>query len=221
MNYFENVKSAEEIKAKYKELVKKYHPDVYGEKGNDILKEIHNQLETAIKNVDKNFFNSTETIDTDDLRAKKEELLKEALKYIFPEGALMALYWQNNLRPCNHKNPATEHNFSGWNIWTLEIQMLKKGYKSSNWSTFAQYREAKNFVDKGQVGTKLTLAIFGKGKDDKGEEKQELKYFKGYTVFNYEQTKEFNGTLQIEDKKEKQETNKIVDKWADKYAVIA
>ena len=27
-NYFENVKTSEELKAAYKELVKKYHPDV-------------------------------------------------------------------------------------------------------------------------------------------------------------------------------------------------
>ena len=49
-NYFENCKNNEELKATYKELVKKYHPDIYGEKGNDILKEIHNQLEKALKN---------------------------------------------------------------------------------------------------------------------------------------------------------------------------
>lgn len=36
-NYFNNCKTSEELKATYKALVKKYHPDVYGEKGNDIL----------------------------------------------------------------------------------------------------------------------------------------------------------------------------------------
>ena len=222
MYYFENCKTSEEVKNTYKDLVKKYHPDIYGEKGNEILKEIHNQLEKAISEVDKNYFNCENTIDTDEIRAKKEELVNEALKHLFPEGTLLALYWQNNIKPCNHKNPMTKHNFSGWNVWTLEIQMIKKGYKSSDWSTFAQYKEAKNFVDKGQSGTKLTLAVFGKTKDENGEEKQELKYFKGYTVFNYEQTKEFNGTLQIEDKQElKLETNKTLENWTNKYAVIA
>ena len=37
-NYFENCKTNEELKATYKQLAKKYHPDVYGEKGNDIFK---------------------------------------------------------------------------------------------------------------------------------------------------------------------------------------
>ncbi len=190
-NYFENCKTSEEIKATYKELVKKYHPDIFGEKGNEILKDIHSQLEKAIKNVDKNFFNATNTIDADEIRIKKEELLKEALKYSFPEGALLGLYWENNIRPCNHKNPITKHNFSGWNVWSLEISMLQNGFKSSDWSTFAQYKESKNFVDKGQKGTHLTLAVFGKEKDENGEEKETFRFFRGYTVFNYEQSKEF------------------------------
>lgn len=208
MNYFENCKTQEEVKIQYKELVKKYHPDIYGEKGNEILKEIHNQLEQVIKNIDKSCFDGTETVETDEIRRKKEELLKEALKYTFPEGALMALYWENRIKPCNHINPITEHNFSGWNIWTLEIKMLQKGYKSAKWSTFAQYKEIKNFVDKGQNGTKLTLAVFGKSKDkdENGEEKTELKYFKGYTVFNYEQTKEY---LKPEEMKQLQEVKQL------------
>lgn len=48
-NYFEKCRTEQELKATYKQLVKKFHPDVYGEKGNEILKEIHNQLEKAVK----------------------------------------------------------------------------------------------------------------------------------------------------------------------------
>ena len=54
-NYFQNCKSSEDLKATYKQLVKKYHPDIYGVKGNEILKEIHNQLEKAVKNIDVNY----------------------------------------------------------------------------------------------------------------------------------------------------------------------
>lgn len=188
-NYFENAKTKDEIKAKYKELAKKYHPDVYGEAGNEILKEVHNQLEKAIKNADKDYFKIEDYKETNDIRAKKEELVKEALNYPFPEGALLALYWENRLKPCNHKNPLSKHNFSGWNIWSLEISMVLNGYYSSNWSTFAQYRDAKNFVAKGQKGTHLTLAVYKKEKDEKGEEIDKFIYYTGYKVFNYEQTK--------------------------------
>ena len=55
-NYFENCKTSVELKNTYKELVKKFHPDIYGEKGNEILKEIHNQLEKATRKIDKGFF---------------------------------------------------------------------------------------------------------------------------------------------------------------------
>ena len=110
-NYFENLKTKDEIKARYKELAKKYHPDVYGEEGNEILKEVHNQLEKAIKNADKDYFRMEDYTETADIRAKKEELVKEALNYPFSEGALLALYWENRLRPCNHKNPLSKHNF--------------------------------------------------------------------------------------------------------------
>ncbi|MBR1620273.1 DUF1738 domain-containing protein [bacterium] len=189
-NYFENVKTTDEIKSRYKELVKKYHPDIYGDEGNEILKEIHNQLERVLKNGDKGYFQQTSDVkDTDDIRNLKKELVKEALRYTFPEGALLALYWENHIRPCNHKNPLSEHEFSGWNIWSLEISMVINDFHSSDWSTFAQYREAKNFVDKGQKGTRLTLAVYGKEKDENGEETEELKFYKGYSVFNFEQTK--------------------------------
>ena len=33
--------------------------------------------------------------------------------------------------------------------------------------------------------------VYGKEKDEEGEEKETFKFFRGYTVFNYEQTKEF------------------------------
>lgn len=191
-NYFENLKTKDEIKTRYKELAKKYHPDVYGEEGNEILKEVHNQLEKAIKNADKDYFKPGDYTDTADIRAKKEELVKEALNYPFSEGALLALYWENRLRPCNHKNPLSKHNFSGWNIWSLEISMVLNGFYSSDWSTFAQYRDAKNFVEKGQKGTRLTLAVHKKVKNENGEEEEKFVYYTGYTVFNYEQTKAVN-----------------------------
>ena len=68
--------SSEEIKSAYKQLAKKYHPDIFGEKGNDILKEIHNQLEKAIKNIDKkgynDLYNDSDIEESEEIRAKKD-----------------------------------------------------------------------------------------------------------------------------------------------------
>lgn len=233
-NYFDKAKTAAELKAIYKELVKKYHPDVYGEKGNDILKDIHNQLEKAVKKVDTHYtayscdYENLDINETPETKALKKELLERALKYAFPEGALFALYWQNGLRPGNHRNPLTKHNFSGWNIWTLEISMLKNDYESCEWSTFPQYREDKKSVRKGEHGTYITLAICSKKKKDEDEETDEIKdkvYYKGYTVFNKEQIRELN-TPVIEFKKaipvlNKVSGQKVLNTWSNKYEVMA
>lgn len=191
-NYFTNCKTQEELKATYKELVKTYHPDIYGEKGNDILKEIHAQLEKAVRNIDKNFFNDyieSDSNENEETKTKKQELVKEALKYTFPEGVLFALYWENRIKPYNHRNPLTKHNFTGWNIWSLEIEMVLKGYNKPEWSTFNQYKDNNNSITKGEHGKKITLAIISKGKDEDEEQETKSKvYYKGYTVFNIAQT---------------------------------
>lgn len=237
-NYFSNCKNEDELKATYKQLVKKFHPDVYGEKGNDILKEIHNQLEKAVKNIN-TAYKMSDYIDVDiketpEELERKKELLKEAKKYVFPEGALFALYWQNNLRPANHRNPLTKHNFSGWNIWTLEIKRLESGYNSCLWSTFAQYKTAKNSVKKGEKSTYITLAIFSKPKeteeDDNETEQKSKVYYKGYSVFNSEQTRAAEDgepaaipeVKQISMKKTtKDYEQKTLNLWQEKYQVIA
>lgn len=233
-NYFEKCKNADELKATYKELVKKYHPDIYGEKGNEILKDVHNQLEKAVKRLDKGFKTYSNYIEKDlnetaETINLKKELLKEALKHTFPEGALFALYWQHNLRPANHRNPLTKHNFSGWNIWTLEIEKLKNDYQSSEWSTFAQYKTAKNSVKKGEHGTYITLAIIAKAKkeDEDTEEPEKAKiYYKGYTVFNKEQVRGLEDSIKaIETVKaittKKEPVQKTLNLWSEKYEVIA
>lgn len=193
-NYFENCKTSEELKATYKELAKKYHPDIFGEKGNDILKDVHNQLEKALKNIDKkaytDLYNSTDKEESEEIRNLKEQIAKDlfnkhkgfAYQYLFFE------YWHRNLRPANHRNPLTKHNFSGWNVWQLELKMLLQGYKSSEWSTFNQIRDDKNSVKKGEHGAYITLAIVAKPKDEEDEQKAPKVYYKGYTVFNMEQT---------------------------------
>ena len=109
---------------------------------------------------------------------RKKELLQEAKKYTFPEGALFALYWENGLKPANHRNPLTKHNFSGWNVWALEIKRLENNFKSCLWSTFAQYKTAKNSVKNGEKSTYLTLAIFSKQKgEDENDEPQKTKVY--------------------------------------------
>lgn len=219
-NYFENCKTNEELKATYKQLAKKYHPDVYGEKGNDILKDIHNQLEKALKNIDKkaydNLYNDCDIEESEEIRAKKDQIARELLakhkglayQYLF------VAYWQNNFRTANHRNPLTQHNFSGWNVWQLELQMLLKGYKSAKWSTFAQYKDDKNSIRKGEHGTYITLAIISKSKKENGEEDESKSrvFYKGYSVFNEEQTQ--NGAsekapAQIQEVKQIETFNKM------------
>lgn len=234
-NYFEKCKTEQDLKATYKQLVKKFHPDVYGEKGNEILKEIHNQLEKAVKNVNANYKASSNYVDIDanetpETRELKKELVKEALNYSFSEGALFALYWENNLKPANHRNPLTKHNFSGWNIWTLEIKYVLNDFTSCYWSTFAQYKTAKNSVKKGEKSTYITLAIFSKPKKD-DEDEQETSgrvYYKGYSVFNYCQTYGTDaqeGPALIETKKQltssKDFEQKTLNLWQEKYKTIA
>jgi len=195
-NYFENCKNNEELKATYKELVKKFHPDIYGEKGNEILKEVHNQLEKALKNIDKktynDLYNDTDINESEEIRAKKEEIAKELFKKhkAFAYQYLFVAYWENHFRTANHRNPLTKHNFSGWNVWQLELKMLLEGYKSAKWSTFAQYKDDKNSIKKGEHGTYITLAIISKSKDENGEEDETKSrvFYKGYSVFNEEQT---------------------------------
>lgn len=160
----------------------------------------------------------------------KLDLAQQAILTNEPEETLEMLYAQNKLEPSKHINPLTKHEFTGKNVWTLELTMLLNGYTSCNWSTFAQYKEANNFVDKGQKGTKLTLAVFGKEKDENGKDKEVLKFFRGYTVFNYEQTKAVLNKEETENEEEliKQEwiagklknkeevvnqINKTLDKW--------
>jgi len=238
-NYFTNCKTEEDLKATYKQLVKKYHPDIYGEKGNEILKEIHNQLEKAVKhtaNVNLHPYSSTyvdiDIKETPETKALKKELLKEAMKYAFPEGALFALYWENNLKVNNHRNPLTKHNFSGWNVWALEIAYIKNDFTSCLWSTFPQYKTAKNSVKKGEKGTYITLAIYSKKKEEEEAEEETTRpqvYYKGYTVFNQEQTHatdeqapELSENKLIEMKRPAKEyKQKTLDLWAEKYQVIA
>ena len=236
-NYFEQCKTQEELKATYKELVLKFHPDIFGEKGNDILKDVHNQLEKALKNIDRKsydaLYNDADIEESEEIRAKKEAIAKEV--YAKHKGLayqyLFAAYWANNLRASNHRNPITNHNFSGWNVWQLELEMLLSGYKSTKWSTFAQYKTAKNNVQKGQHGTYITLAIITKAKDENGEEDESKAkvYYRGYTVFNEEQTNagatgtapaQIEEVKQIENKKQADNIEQL-NLWEQKYEVVA
>ena len=222
-NYFENCKTEKEIKETYKNLVKKYHPDIYGEKGNEILKDIHNQLEKALKNAGKDFYNSEIKEDSTEVRAKKEELAKVVEQYgAFAYQHLFVAYWQNGLRPCNHINPKTKHNFSGWNVWQLELKMLQAGYKTSEWSTFAQYREDNEVIRKGEKATNITLAIVTKDKEN--EENTKI-FYKAYNVFNKEQIKTSEEEVkQIAEVKQIGTNKKEVEQlnlWQAKYQTIA
>lgn len=235
-NYFENITTMTELKKTFRTLVKKYHPDVYGSKGNEILKEIKNQLEKAIKTIDKDYFKAKDIKDDEKTKAKKKRFAQEALKSKDPEFALFTSYFLNQLKPQAHRNPLTNRMFHGRNVWTLELNYVLQDYSSCEWSTPMQYKKAENLINKGERSTYLTLAVYANEKDENGKEKEVFKYFKGYIVFNYEQTKKFlesksdakNEVLQIsesiEDKEdiieEIIEEQKTLDLW-DEYEIVA
>lgn len=139
-------------------------------------------------------------------RELKKQLAEMAIKTANVEETLEMLYDQNKLTPANHKNPLTNKVFHGKNVWALELVYILNDYTSCEWSTFAQYRTNKNSVKKGEKGTYLTLAVYGKSKkNDKKEDEQKevLQFYKGYTVFNIEQTQ--NGAKTEEPAEEKEE----------------
>ncbi len=146
---------------------------------------------------------------------EKLQLVQQAILTIEPEETLEALYAQYNLKPAKHINPLTKKEFHGKNIWTLEITMLLNGYNSCEWSTFAQYRDTNKKVNKGEKGTKLTLAVFSQKKNEKGEKEEQLQFFKAYTVFNKEQivNNDAKKVIKIEPKQQ--------NLFDSKYAVVA
>ena len=151
----------------------------------------------------------------------KLELVMQAIKTTEPEETLSMLYLQNGLNPDKHYNPITKKYFHGKNIWVLEIEMVLKGFTSCEWSTFAQYRDNKNKVNKGEKGTGLTLAVYNTVKNEKtGEKEEKLQFFKSYTVFNKEQTSKLS-----EKKTEVAKVATIEPKqkalFNEKYAVVA
>lgn len=151
---------------------------------------------------------------------KKLELAQIAIKDIQPEEMLSMLYMQNNLTPAKHINPLTKKQFHGKNIWTLELEMILKGYNSCEWSTFAQYRDNDSRVNKGEKGTSLTLAVFNTVKNEKGEKEEKLQFFKSYTVFNKEQTSNASEKAPAKEDVKVIVEEKQLNIWADKYAVV-
>lgn len=91
-------------------------------------------------------------------------------------------------------NPSTKRNYSGFNIWMLELTRLSRGYSHNQWLTFNQCKTLGGFVNKGEHGTPIIVfspPVFQTVKDETGEEKEILKrpgFFGSATVFNVEQT---------------------------------
>lgn len=145
----------------------------------------------------------------------KKQLVEQAIKTQKPEETLDMLYCQNKLEPAKHYNPITKKYFHGKNIWTLEINYILNDFTSCEWSTFAQYKANKTPVAKGAKSTYLTLAVYNKQKDENGEEKETFQFYKGYSVFNKEQTKA-QEEVKTEVKttaKEVKEVNKQLNLW--------
>ena len=184
MTYFEKCTNKEEIKKEYKKLVKKYHPDVFGPKGNEILKEINAEFEEVLKKQNEYDGLFDDEVESDADRNKKLKIVKYLFEKYGVDGwqGLIFYYWQAGLRFYKHRNPLTNHAFSGNNIFICEFNMLLKDWNSCNWSTFAQYKKDKQIIAKGEHGTVLTLAMVGKNKKD--DEEETYIYYRSYVVFN-------------------------------------
>ena len=120
--------------------------------------------------------------------ATKKELIEIAKQDLFPAKALKTIYELSGIKPEAHINILTGHVFTGLNVYELEIDYILKGYEKPEWATFTQFQEDNKKIIKGEKATKITLAVYGKSKKD--EDKEELKFFKGYSVFNVAQAQE-------------------------------
>lgn len=165
------------------------------------------------------------TISIDDLRKElkglsKIELAQKALQKQFTETAeetLELFYDILGMKPAGHINTVTKKEYTNGNVWALELAMILGGFASCEWATFNQYSGAGRSIIKGSKASKICVAVFGRDKkqeenSQKPEEKEKLKFFKGGSVFNIEQTEE------SEYKQEKKETKKDL---FENYAVVA
>lgn len=103
---------------------------------------------------------------------------------------ICAKYFEKGLAPYKHTNIITGKTYSNGNTWELEISALINNFKTFEWATFNQFSNNEYRIKKGSKSTKICVAIYNKSKDD--EEKENLKYFTGASVFNKEQAEKLD-----------------------------
>jgi antirestriction protein ArdC len=102
------------------------------------------------------------------------------------------------MKPWNAENTAgritrpLRHNgqpYSGINILMLWTAAIEQGFSAPMWMTFRQAIELKANVRKGEKGSLVVYAnaIAKKEQTDEGEVERDIRFMKGYTVFNVEQ----------------------------------
>jgi antirestriction protein ArdC len=77
--------------------------------------------------------------------------------------------------------------YRGVNVLALWMEGLAKGYAAARWMTFKQALELGGCVRKGEHGTLTVYADSIRRMEEGQEEPTEIKFLKGYTVFNVEQ----------------------------------
>lgn len=87
-------------------------------------------------------------------------------------------------------NPVTEHRYQGINIPSLWFDQQEKGFSSSHWATFNQWKERGANVRKGEKGSPIIFykTLLKQEQTDSGEtEEHAVPMLKTYTVFNADQ----------------------------------
>ncbi|MFA6117401.1 MAG: zincin-like metallopeptidase domain-containing protein [Sphingomonas sp.] len=89
-------------------------------------------------------------------------------------------------------NAGTGRRYSGVNVLTLWVAVMRGGYSSQRWLTYRQAQALGGNVRKGEIGTTVCYADRFTPKDQsegdgQGEEARQIAFLKRFTVFNVDQ----------------------------------
>ena len=99
--------------------------------------------------------------------------------------------------PCN---AGTGRRYSGVNVLTLWVEVMKRGWSSQRWLTYRQAQALGGNVRKEEVGTTICYADRftpkdQDGGDEQGEEARQVAFLKRFTVFNVDQCESLGSDL--------------------------